>query len=68
MKLGPRKKKHNMDRGQFVTDSATGFGRAEQGKNTGGVEGLEAGEGLWQPLSCPQEPFVMMVSQLCDVA
>jgi hypothetical protein len=55
-----------MDRGLFVPDSATGFGRREQGKDTGWEDRLEAGEGLWHPLSC-QDPVVMRRPHLCDV-
>ena len=62
-----RKKEQRMDNGLFVPDTATGFGRREQGKDTGWEDRLEAGEGLWYPLSS-QEPFVMRRSQLCDVA
>lgn len=60
-------KEQRMDKGLCVPDSATGFGRREQGKDTGWEDRLEAGKGLWYPLSS-QEPFVMRRSQLCDVA
>ena len=59
-------KEQRVDKGLCVPDSATGFGRREQGRDTGSAAWLEAGKWMWQPLYC-QDPFVMRRPQQCDV-
>ena len=48
-----RKKEQRMDKGLCVPDSATGFGRREQGRDTGSAAWLEAGKWLWATASVP---------------